>query len=396
MEYKWSDRVARLEGNAIREIFKLLANPEVISFAGGLPAKEGIPTELLRGISQELLVGDLGYKILQYGATEGWEPLFESGAKYLEDSGIYGANPKNMLLISGGQQGIDLTFKAFINKGDTILFENPTYLASLHIAKTYEANLVGVDADENGLSLSDLEEKIRKHNPKILYLVPNFSNPTGRTLSVEKRKAIAEMTAQYGVIVLEDDPYGKIRFEGEDVPAIKSFDKVGNVMYNTSFSKTVSPGLRVGIIHGDPAVIRKLTIGKQATDVHTATLNQALVDVYLRRGLLYKTIDAVKPIYKEKKDAMIAAMEKYFPKEIKFTRPEGGLFIWCEGSETLDMASQLMNVVKEKKVAYVAGNAFYADGSGKNTFRLNYSNASFEQIERGIKGLGDFIKNLIG
>lgn len=395
MEYKWSDRVAHLEGNAIREIFKLLANPEVISFAGGLPAKEGIPTEILRGISQELLTGDLGYKILQYGATEGWAPLFESGAAYLEDSGIYGANASNMLLISGGQQGIDLTFKTFVNKGDAILFENPTYLAALHIAKTYEAKLVGVDADDDGLSLEDLEEKIKRHNPKILYLVPNFSNPTGRTLSAEKRRAIAEMTAKYGVIVLEDDPYGKIRFEGEEVPSIKSFDKVGNVLYNTSFSKTVSPGLRVGIITGDPAIIRKLTIGKQATDVHTATLNQALVDVYLRRGLLYKTVNAVKPIYKEKKDAMIAAMERYFPQEIKFTRPEGGLFIWCEGGKSLDMASNLMNVVKEKKVAYVAGNAFFADGSGNNTFRLNYSNASFEQIERGIKGLGEFIKGLI-
>lgn len=394
MEYKWSDRVAHLEGNAIREIFKLLANPEVISFAGGLPAKEGIPTEILRGISQELLCGDLGYKILQYGATEGWQPLFESGAAYLEDSGIYGANPTNMLLISGGQQGIDLTFKTFINKGDAILFENPTYLAALHIAKTYEAKLIGVDADDDGLSLTDLEEKIKRHNPKILYLVPNFSNPTGRTLSAEKRQAIAEMTAKYGVIVLEDDPYGKIRFEGEDVPSIKSFDKTGNVLYNTSFSKTVSPGLRVGIITGDSAIIRKLTIGKQATDVHTATLNQALVDVYLRRGLLYKTVNAVKPIYKEKKDAMIAAMERYFPKEIKFTRPEGGLFIWCEGAKTLDMASELMNVVKEKKVAYVAGDAFFADGSGKNTFRLNYSNASFEQIEKGIKSLGDYIKGL--
>lgn len=395
MEYKWSDRVAHLEGNAIREIFKLLANPEVISFAGGLPAKEGIPTEILRGISQELLCGDLGYKILQYGATEGWQPLFESGAAYLEDSGIYGANPTNMLLISGGQQGIDLTFKTFINKGDAILFENPTYLAALHIAKTYEAKLIGVDADDGGLSLTDLEEKIKRHNPKILYLVPNFSNPTGRTLSAEKRQAIAEMTAKYGVIVLEDDPYGKIRFEGEDVPSIKSFDKTGNVLYNTSFSKTVSPGLRVGIITGDSAIIRKLTIGKQATDVHTATLNQALVDVYLRRGLLYKTVNAVKPIYKEKKDAMIAAMERYFPKEIKFTRPEGGLFIWCEGAKTLDMASELMNVVKEKKVAYVAGDAFFADGSGKNTFRLNYSNASFEQIEKGIEGLGEYIKGLI-
>ncbi len=391
MEYKWSDRLAKLEGNAIREIFKLLAKPEIISFAGGLPAKEGIATNIMRQLSQELLIGDNGYKLLQYGATEGWAPLFESGAEYLKKAGLKGANQDNMLLISGGQQGIDLTMKAFINKGDCILVEKPTYLAAIHIAKTYEAKIVMVESDDTGIDVEDLEKKIVENNPKLIYLVPTFSNPTGKTIGVEKRKKIAEITAKYEVVLLEDDPYSKIRFEGEPVPPIKAFDTTGNVLYNTSFSKTVAPGIRVGIIHGDPAIIRKLTIGKQATDVHTVSLAQALVDKYLRGGYMEKVLDQVKPIYKAKKDRMIDAMEKHFPACIKYTNPEGGLFIWCELPEGVD-AKELLYKAIDVNVAYVVGDAFYADGSGKNTFRLNYSNATYEQIDTGIERLGKIFR----
>ncbi len=370
MEYKWSDRLAKLEGNAIREIFKLLAKPEIISFAGGLPAKEGIATDIMNKLATELLQGEEGYKLLQYGATEGWAPLFESGADYLRKTGIEGATKESMLLISGGQQGIDLTMKAFINKGDCILVEKPTYLAAIHIAKTYEAKIVMVESDATGIDVEDLEAKIVAHNPKLVYLVPTFSNPTGKTIGVEKRKKIAEVTAKYQVMLLEDDPYSKIRFEGEEVPPIKAFDVTGNVLYNTSFSKTVAPGIRVGIIHGAPEVIRKLTIGKQATDVHTVSLTQAMVDKYLRGGYMDKVLDEVKPIYKAKKDAMIAAIERYFPSCVKYTNPEGGLFIWCELPEGTDAKALLLKAI-DVNVAYVVGDAFFADGSGKNTFRLN-------------------------
>ncbi len=391
MEYKWSDRLAKLEGNAIREIFKLLAKPEIISFAGGLPAKEGIATDIMNKLATELLQGEEGYKLLQYGATEGWAPLFESGADYLRKTGIEGATKESMLLISGGQQGIDLTMKAFINKGDCILVEKPTYLAAIHIAKTYEAKIVMVESDATGIDVEDLEAKIVAHNPKLVYLVPTFSNPTGKTIGVEKRKKIAEVTAKYQVMLLEDDPYSKIRFEGEEVPPIKAFDVTGNVLYNTSFSKTVAPGIRVGIIHGAPEVIRKLTIGKQATDVHTVSLTQAMVDKYLRGGYMDKVLDEVKPIYKAKKDAMIAAIERYFPSCVKYTNPEGGLFIWCELPEGTDAKALLLKAI-DVNVAYVVGDAFFADGSGKNTFRLNYSNATMEQIDTGINRLGNILK----
>ncbi len=394
MEYKWSDRLKNLEGNAIREIFKLLKNPEIISFAGGLPAKEGIPTDIVRELSSEILVGKTGYDVLQYGATEGWAPFLESGIAYLENMGISGLKKENVLAISGGQQGIDLTMKAFINKGDVILFERPTYLAAIHIAKTYEAKLVSVDSDDDGINLTDLENKIVENFPKLLYIVPTFSNPTGKTISIEKRKKIAEITAKYGVVVLEDDPYSKIRFEGEDLPPIKSFDTCGNIIYNTSFSKTLGPGIRVGLVAADEKIIRKMTIGKQAVDVHTTSLSQAIVDEYLRHGYMETTLSLVKPVYKEKKDAMISAIRKYFPSSVKYTNPQGGLFIWCVLPEYIDASKLLLKAVK-RNVAFVAGESFFATEPDKNTFRLNYSNATLEQIDSGIKRLGDLLKEEI-
>lgn len=391
MDYKWSDRLRSLEGNAIREIFKLLKNPEVISFAGGLPAKEGIPTDIVRRITDDLLRDKLGYDILQYGATEGWAPFVESGIEYLKGMGLTDLSPSQVLPVSGGQQGIDLTFKAFINKGDAILFEKPTYLAALHIAKTYEAKLVAVESEDDGIDLDDLENKIAENFPKILYIVPTFSNPTGKTLSLEKRREIARITAKYGVIVIEDDPYSRIRFSGESLPPIKSFDMRGNIIYLTSFSKTVAPGIRVGLVAADENIIRKLAVGKQASDVHTTNLSQAIVDRYLRGNYMEDNLKKVRPIYKEKKDYMIECIEKYFPSSIKHTDPDGGLFIWCELPEGIDAAALLPDAIN-KNVAYVAGRDFFADGSGSNTFRLNYSNASREQIEKGIKALGELFR----
>ncbi|HKL94034.1 MAG TPA: PLP-dependent aminotransferase family protein, partial [Clostridia bacterium] len=303
MNYNFSDRLKNLEGNAIREIFKLLKNPNIVSFAGGFPTLSLFPTKDIDEIAHEILSSDKAPTILQYGGTEGYAPLLESALDYAKRTGLSGTT-NNALIISGGQQGIDLTFKAFLNKGDTILVENPTYLAVLHILKTYECKAVGVNSDDDGLNLEDLESKIKAHKPKILYVVPNFSNPTGKTLSIEKRKAIAKMTAKYGVMVIEDDPYGEIRFAGVRLPSIKSFDEEGNVIYVTSFSKTISPGLRTGVAVGDEKVIRKMTIGKQAVDVHTSNLSQAIIDGYLRKNLLDDHLKEVIPVYREKKNTM--------------------------------------------------------------------------------------------
>jgi len=393
MEYNYSDRLKNLGGNAIREIFKLLAQPDMISFAGGMPAADLLPTEAVAEFSDKLLRGPLGKKILQYGETEGYRPLREAAPLLLSRVGIQDVTVDKTLIISGGQQGIDLTLKLFTNKGDVMLVESPTYLAALHIAKTYELNTVGVKSDDDGINVEDLERKIIEYKPKLLYVVPTFSNPTGKTMKVEKRKAIAELTAKYGVIVLEDDPYSELRFEGDVVPAMKTFDKVGNIIYITSFSKTVSPGLRTGYAFAEPEVIRKLTVGKQAVDVHTCALSQAVITEFMTSGLLFENIEKAKPLYKAKKDAMIDGINKYMPKEFKHTNPQGGLFIWGE-FEKLDVVDLFPEVCK-KGVAYVSGNSFYADGSGRNTVRLNYSNATFEQIDKGMKILGDFFKERV-
>lgn len=301
MDYIYSDRIKDLGGNAIREIFKLLQDPEVISFAGGFPTKSTLPTNLISDITAELMNSDKAQDILQYGGTEGYTPLRESAVEYVKRYGIEGIDIDNTLIISGGQQGIDLTFKTFVNKGDVVLVEDPTYLASLHILKTYQGKAIGVKSGDNGLDIEDLEAKIKQYNPKVLYIVPTFSNPTGRTYSVENRKAIAELTAKYNVMVLEDDPYSELRFSGERVPSIKSFDKAGNVVYITSFSKTLAPGLRTGVAIGAKEVIRKYTIGKQATDVHTCLLSQAIIDNFLRKNLMDERLEELKAVYLEKK-----------------------------------------------------------------------------------------------
>ncbi|MDD4839973.1 MAG: PLP-dependent aminotransferase family protein [Clostridia bacterium] len=394
MNYQFSDRLKNLEGNAIREIFKMLANPNIISFAGGFPTLQLLPTKEIDAIAHEILSSSQASAILQYGGTEGFYPLLESGLEYAKRTGLEG-EIKNTLVISGGQQGIDLMFKAFLNKGDTILVENPTYLACLHILKTYECKAVGVNSDDDGLNLEDLECKIKLHNPKILYVVPNFSNPTGKTLPAEKRKAIAKLTAKYRVIVIEDDPYGEIRFAGERIPSIKSFDEDSNIVYITSFSKTISPGLRTGIAVADEKIIRKMTIGKQAVDVHTSNLSQAIIDKYLRKGLLEPHLKEIIPIYREKKEVMSAGIAKYMPSELKVTNPEGGLFIWGEFENGLNTSETFIEAVKEAETAYVCGTSFFASEDVHNTLRLNYSNATLEQIENGTKKLGDFFKKKI-
>lgn len=394
MEYKFSDRIKDLNANAIREIFKLLSKPEIISFAGGLPSNEGLPLDKVKELSTEILSSNKALSILQYGATEGYKPLLENGLEYIKRAGIYNQTLENVLAISGGQQGIDLMCKAFLNKGDVVLVEEPTYLAVLHILKTYEAKPVSVKSNDDGLDLDDLEEKIKKHNPKLLYLVPTFSNPTGKTLSEQKREKIAKICAKYSLVLLEDDPYCELRYEGQRVRSIKSFDEAERVVYVISFSKTISPGLRTALVVANKDIIRKLTLGKQATDVHTSSLSQAIVNEYLVKGYMDPHLEKVIPIYKEKKDRMLQKMEELFPSCIKYTKPEGGLFIWVTLPEHINAQEVFMEAIKNN-VAFVSGYSFYADEDVQNTFRLNFSNATLEQIDVGIKRLAEALKKFI-
>ncbi len=389
MEYEFSNRLKNLSGNAIREIFKVLQDPEMISFAGGLPASNCLPCDLVAKYTEEIMKSPKAIGVLQYGGTEGLPYFRETVSSYVSRVGIQ-ANVDQTLIISGGQQGIDLTLKAFTNPGDNVLVQGPTYLAFLHIAKTYEVNAYSIESGDDGVDLADLEEKIKKYNPKVVYLVPTFHNPTGLTIKLEKRQAIAELTARYGVMLIEDDPYRELRYYGEHLPSIKSFDEAGNVIYLTSFSKVVSPGLRCGAAIAAEPVIRKLTIAKQATDVHTSSLSQAIINEFILNGDLERGIAASIPIYRDKLTKMIDCLEKEMPASFSFTRPEGGLFIWGTFTEESGIScAERFSAALAKKVAYVTGVDFFCDGRGKNNVRLNFSNATNEQIEIGVKRLAE-------
>lgn len=391
MEYNYSERMSKMNGTATREILKLLTRPEIVSFAGGFPATQCLPWKEVREITMDLLTEGKATPALQYGTTEGFVDFRKQLIEYVKTAGIEGIELDQTLVISGGQQGIDLMSKVFLDKGDTVLVENPTYLACLQIFDSYQANIIGVDSDNNGLIIEDLERKIKLHKPKFLYCVSNFSNPTGKCYSLETRKAIAEVTAKYGVMVLEDDPYGKLRFEGTPVPSIKSFDKAGNIVYLTSFSKVLAPGLRTGVAVGSKEVIRKLTIAKQGVDVSSSNLSQLIVAEYLKRGYLFPNIEKSLPVYRERKNAMIDAIKKYMPEEFKYVNAEGGLFIWGEFDAPINTVELAPEAVKHD-VAYIQGQVFFADGSGLNTMRLNFSNENPERIDGGIHRLGDMFK----
>ena len=376
---RYASRFDGVTGSAIREIFKMIAKPGMISFAGGNPAKSALPDDVVAQIAREVLETD-GKTILQYGATEGYAPLLESLKAYAEEQ--LGCELPAVLPVTGSTQAMDLLCKALINPGDVILVENPTFLGNMQCMHLYEAKLVPVESDENGIILEKLEAAIKEHHPKMLYTIPTFQNPTGRTLAADRRQPIADMAAKYGMIVAEDDPYRDLRYSGEPLPSIKSFDKEGWVVFLGSFSKIISPGLRVGFMAGDPRILRKCTVGKQSADVHTSNLTQAIVDQYLRRNLLPAHIRSICASYKEQMDAMMQELET-FPAGTTYTKPEGGLFIWVELPEHINVLELLEKCV-ERKVAYVPGTHFFCDGGHMNTLRLNFSNSTVEQIHSGM------------
>ena len=394
MEPHFADRAAKMNGTATREILKHLSTPDIVSFAGGLPAAECLPLAAVQTIANEVLAGPEAGKLLQYGTTEGYLPLIEEMKKLVSDFGVPMASNENLLIVSGGQQGIDLMCKSFLNKGDVVLVENPTYLAVLPLIYSYEGIAQGVRSDENGIDIEDLEQKIVAYKPKFIYLVPTFSNPTGKTYSEENRKEICRVTAKYGVPVLEDDPYARLRFSGDKINALASFAEDDNIIYLTSLSKILSPGLRLAAVAGNAKVLRRMAIGKQGTDLHSNLLGQAIAAEYLRRGLLRPALRESLPLYKTRKDAMMKSIKAYMPIEFTHTDPDGGLFIWGEFTgkgEHLDTAALLHGAV-ERNVAYIQGKEFFADGGGQNTIRLNFSNADPARIDVGMKHLGEYFK----
>ena len=389
-ELKYSSRFDHVSGSAIREIFKVIAQPGMISFAGGNPSPAALPDQKVAELAGQVLAEN-GKAILQYGATEGYPALRESLQVYLRDHLDIAADA--VLPVTGSTQAMDLLCKALINPGDVILAENPSFLGNLQCMRLYEARVMPVESDENGLLPEDLEAQIRKHHPKMLYTIPTFQNPTGRTLSLERRKRVAELAEQYGVVVAEDDPYRDLRYSGEALPTIKSFDRRGWVVYFGSFSKIISPGLRVGYMAGDAGIIRKCTVGKQSTDVHTANLTQAIVDRYLRENLLPDHIREICDGYRIQLQTMLSCLAE-FPEGVRHTSPEGGLFLWVELPSSIS-ALTLLNSAIEKKVAYVPGTHFFVDGGHENTLRLNFSNSTPEQIKTGMGILDQLIRDML-
>ena len=384
---EFAKRLDNVTGSAIRAIFALLGQPGMISFAGGNPAPESFPAEDIAQISAELLRGN-GCCILQYGGTPGIAHLKETVLGMAQGRGIK-ASPEEVIITSGSTQGIGLAAKTLCNPGDVILTESPTFLGALQTFLTYEADVIGVDMDEDGMIVDALEEKILAHRPKFVYTIPTFQNPSGRTMPASRRKKLLSVCAKHGVLVVEDDPYCDLRYSGEPVPPIKSFDDGGHVIYLLSFSKIISPGLRVGAAVADRRIIEKYNICKQGEDLHTANLSQEIVEAYMRSGKVEKHIETICADYRKKRDAMLKKLAG-FPGGLSYTRPDGGLFIWVtlpEGMNTTALFKQSVDA----GVAFVPGTHFYPQGGHENTFRLNFSMATLEQIDKGM----DILKGVI-
>lgn len=386
-------RTERMQGSIIRELLKLTSLPDIISFGGGMPAPEAFPVRDFRDACGWILDHD-PEGALQYGPTEGFPPLkdylIEAMAKY-----EIPAVRDNVLFTNGSQQALDLIGRAFVNDGDTIITERPTYLGAIQAWNVYGPEFVTVPMDDDGMLMYDLEHALAA-NPgaKFIYVLPNFHNPAGTTLCFERRLRLVELAAQHGVFILEDDPYGQLRFEGEDITPIFTMHKE-NTIYLSTFSKTLAPGLRLGWIVAPERVITKLVQAKQGMDLHTSTLVQYLAYDICQRGLMRAHVRKIRELYRERRDAMLAAMQEHFPPEVKWTRPQGGLFLWARMPEYMD-SEALLRVAVEEKVIFVPGSAFYPGGNdGRCCMRLNFSNATPPMIEEGIKRLGRAIKRMM-
>lgn len=395
MEYNFSDKIASLQPSAIREILKMASEPSVISLSAGNPAPEAFPVEAIRQISQDILANE-PIAALQYSVTEGYPALRQTMKTFcLERYGI-GKSFDELIIVAGAQQGIELTCKVLCNEGDTVICEDPSFIGSLNAFRSYHTHLVGVPMDEEGMKLEALEEALKQNpNTKFIYVIPNFQNPTGKTMSLEKRKGIYALACQYDVMILEDNPYGDLRFEGEDIPSIKSMDEEGRVIYVGSFSKVLSPGLRVGYLMAPAPIVSKVVVAKQCADVHTNIWSQLICEKFVTGYNMTEHLQKLKAIYKHKCHLMLEQMDQHFSEKVTYTRPQGGLFIWASLPEGVDMTAFCKRAVTEYKVAVVPGSAFsIVEGTPTQAFRLNFSTPTDEQIIKGIQCLGKMTQSL--
>jgi len=401
-DHRFAQRTQRMKASAIRELLKLTEQPDVISFAGGLPAPDVFPVEEFREACNRVLTNQ-GTLALQYGTTEGYQPLREMIARHTSRLGI-DVTPDNIMITSGSQQALDLLGKVFINRGDRILVESPTYLGALQAWNAYGAEYVPVPSEEDGMNTDHLEEALRT-GPKFIYVLPNFQNPTGVTMPLERRKRLIELADRYGVPIIEDDPYGQLRYEGEHLPSVNVLDSqtrtkssfyTGNVIYLSTFSKILAPGLRLAWVIAPPEVIRKMVLAKQGTDLHTSTFNQIVAYEVGHAGFIDQHVKVINDTYRERRDVMLDTLEEHMPKGVRWTHPKGGLFLWMTLPETMNSAELLKTAVTEEKVAFVSGEAFHPCGGGANTIRLNFSYCRPDVIHEGIYRLSKVIKKKLG
>ncbi|GAA0743068.1 PLP-dependent aminotransferase family protein [Clostridium oceanicum] len=388
MNVRFSERAQGLKASEIRELLKLTEMPEIISFAGGLPAPELFPVEEMEGIVQEVM-REQGRAALQYSSTEGFKPLREIIAKERMAPAGVNVTCDDVAVTSGSQQGIEFSAKIFLNEGDIVVCESPSYLGAINAFKAYRPQFVEIPMDDHGMIIEELEKALKEHGNKVkmIYTIPDFQNPTGRTMPDDRRKRVAELAAEYEIPVIEDNPYGDLIYEGERHPSIKSFDKEGWVIYLGTFSKNFCPGLRLGWVCASEQILEKYVVVKQGVDLQCSTFDQRAAALFMQKYDLNKHIEKIKVVYKKRRNLMLDSMTKYFPEGVKFTHPIGGLFTWVELREDLD-AKELMKDALAENVAYVPGGPFFPNGGHHNYFRLNYSCMSDEKIVEGVKRLG--------
>lgn len=394
MAILYADRMQLVKSSEIREILKITQNPEIISFAGGLPAPELFPVEDIQVVTQAVLEED-GTKVLQYATTEGHVPLREKIAQRMNYKFKTNVAFQDIIITSGSQQGLDFAGKIFLNEGDIVLCENPSYLGAINAFRSYKANFIEIATDDCGMVIEDLADKLKNTpNVKLIYCIPDFQNPTGKTWSVERRKQFIELVNQYDVPVIEDNPYGELRYDGEIPPGIKAFDTKGLVVFLGTYSKTFCPGLRVGWVCASPEILSKFIQVKQSSDLHTSIFSQRIIDKYIEMYDFDAHVQKIVSVYRQRRDLCVSTMKETFPASVKFTHPQGGLFTWVELPKQVNARDVLVECLKNK-VAYVPGGAFFPNGGNENTLRINYSNMPDERIVDGLTRIGKVLKQYV-
>ena len=392
MAIRFAKRMEALNGSEIRELLKLIEKPEVISFAGGLPAPELFPIEEMKEISR-IVLEESGTQALQYSTTEGFQPLREQIARRMNSKNKTNVTKDDILITNGSQQGLDFAGRVFLNEGDVVLCESPSYLGAINAFKSYGSKFIEVPTDKDGMIMEELEKILEvTENVKMIYVIPDFQNPTGITWTLERRKKFIEIISKYEIPVLEDNPYGELRFKGESLPSLKSMDKKGLVIFLGTFSKILCPGYRLGWVCASPEILAKYIRCKEDGDLQTSTISQLEVSRYLDECDVDAHVLEIRALYKKRRDLMLKTTEEEFPEGVKWTHPEGGLFMWVTVPESIN-TTEMMKKCVDNNVAYVPGVAFYPGRTKTNNFRLNYSNMDEERIVIGIKRIAEVIKN---